>query len=365
MAKRYLFIPYSDKEEAKQLGARWDKKAQSWFIPDGLDEVMFSKWIDNRDPCIRFTDDLIAHGCLLRPGEPVCDGQTHRVQVEGDKGNVKSGFYVMHLDGVPNGYFMNNRTKDSFKNMYFNRGIEEREDPAVIKQRQEEIKKQQEAAEVEKKKKEQQIAIGLWKQMKHLRNTDSVTSPYFRKKRIPGSFFTFVSDDDSNLVTWIPLYDINKQLTTVQTISPEGEKRFVKGGKKSGSFHVVLGKIEPKDSTIIICEGYATAASIQYCLSAYNDVKVVAAIDAGNLLPVAVSLKNRYPNMRYLIAGDNDHLSDVNVGVQEATRAAEAIGAMVVIPKFADDDTGSDFNDLMISSGREVVVKSFVQALLV
>ena len=365
MAKRYLFIPYSDKEEAKQLGARWDKKAQSWFIPDGLDEVLFSKWIDNRDPCLRFTDDLIAHGCLLRPGEPVCDGQTHRVQVEGDKGNIKSGFYVMHLDGVPNGYFMNNRTKDSFKNMYLNRGIEEREDPVVIKQRQEEIKKQQEAAEAEKKKKEQQIAIGLWKQLKHMRNTDAVTSPYFRKKRIPGSFFTFVSDDDSNLVTWIPLYDINKQLTTVQTISPEGEKRFVKGGKKSGSFHVVLGKIEPEDSTVIICEGYATAASIQYSLIEHRDVKVVAAIDAGNLLPVAQSLKKRYSDKNFIIACDNDHLAEKNVGVDEGRKAAEAIGAKAVIPQFADGDEGTDFNDLMLSAGKDAVLKSFLTELLV
>ena len=38
--------------------------------------------------------------CGLRPDGPVqMDGQMHRVPVEGDKGNERSGAYVGHLDG--------------------------------------------------------------------------------------------------------------------------------------------------------------------------------------------------------------------------------------------------------------------------
>lgn len=362
---KYIYVPYSDKDEAKKLGARWDKKASSWFIPDGLNESLFSKWIDTREPSVRFADDLIAHGCLLRPGEPKCDGQSHRVQVVGDKGNIKSGFYVMHLDGVPNGYFMNNRTKDSFKNLYLNRGVDERESPEEIKKRQEEFRIQQARAEQERQKQERQVAMTIRQQLRKLSNTNEITSPYFKKKRIPGSVFTFVEGDKNGLTTWIPLYDVNKQLTTAQTISPEGEKRFVKGGRKHGSFHVVLGKIEQDDSTVIICEGYATAASIQYSLIEHRDVKVVAAIDAGNLLPVAQSLKKRYSDKIFIIACDNDHLAEKNVGVDEGRKAAEAIGAKAVIPQFGDADEGTDFNDLMLSAGKDAVLKSFLTELLV
>ena len=205
---KYIYVPYSDKDEAKKLGARWDKKASSWFIPDGLNESLFSKWIDTREPSVRFADDLIAHGCLLRPGEPKCDGQSHRVQVVGDKGNIKSGFYVMHLDGVPNGYFMNNRTKDSFKNLYLNRGVDERESPEEIKKRQEEFRIQQARAEQERQKQERQVAMTIRQQLRKLSNTNDITSPYFKKKRIPGSVFTFVEGDKNGLTTWIPLYDV-------------------------------------------------------------------------------------------------------------------------------------------------------------
>ena len=31
--KRYVHIPYADKNEAKALGARWDKEKKSWYIP--------------------------------------------------------------------------------------------------------------------------------------------------------------------------------------------------------------------------------------------------------------------------------------------------------------------------------------------
>jgi hypothetical protein len=31
----YLDVPYSEKDEAKKLGARWDPKAKSWYVPKG------------------------------------------------------------------------------------------------------------------------------------------------------------------------------------------------------------------------------------------------------------------------------------------------------------------------------------------
>ena len=31
----YLAVPYAEKNDAKKLGARWDKTAKSWYVPDG------------------------------------------------------------------------------------------------------------------------------------------------------------------------------------------------------------------------------------------------------------------------------------------------------------------------------------------
>ena len=40
----YLNVPYTEKNEAKALGAKWDRQAQAWFLPAGLDKAPFARW---------------------------------------------------------------------------------------------------------------------------------------------------------------------------------------------------------------------------------------------------------------------------------------------------------------------------------
>lgn len=39
-----LAVPFREKDEAKALGARWDRAAQSWTVPPGGDPDVFGKW---------------------------------------------------------------------------------------------------------------------------------------------------------------------------------------------------------------------------------------------------------------------------------------------------------------------------------
>lgn len=39
-----LAVPFREKDEAKALGARWDRAAQSWTVPPGADPAVFGKW---------------------------------------------------------------------------------------------------------------------------------------------------------------------------------------------------------------------------------------------------------------------------------------------------------------------------------
>lgn len=41
----YLNVPFREKNEAKALGAKWDRAQQSWFIPAGAELTKFAKWI--------------------------------------------------------------------------------------------------------------------------------------------------------------------------------------------------------------------------------------------------------------------------------------------------------------------------------
>ena len=41
-----LNVPYAEKDEAKDLGARWDPDLRKWFVPEGSDIRPFSRWFE-------------------------------------------------------------------------------------------------------------------------------------------------------------------------------------------------------------------------------------------------------------------------------------------------------------------------------
>lgn len=45
MARINLKVPFAEKDEAKSLGARWDKDLKTWYVPDGVDASLFAKWL--------------------------------------------------------------------------------------------------------------------------------------------------------------------------------------------------------------------------------------------------------------------------------------------------------------------------------
>jgi putative DNA primase/helicase len=42
--RHYINVPFKEKDEAKGLGARWDRQQQSWYVPPGVDTAPFAKW---------------------------------------------------------------------------------------------------------------------------------------------------------------------------------------------------------------------------------------------------------------------------------------------------------------------------------
>ncbi len=43
--KTYLEIPASHADQARALGARFDLSRKQWFCPDGIDLMLFAKWL--------------------------------------------------------------------------------------------------------------------------------------------------------------------------------------------------------------------------------------------------------------------------------------------------------------------------------
>jgi hypothetical protein len=40
-----LRVPLPEKDQARQLGARWDPQNSTWYVPDGVDATPLQKWI--------------------------------------------------------------------------------------------------------------------------------------------------------------------------------------------------------------------------------------------------------------------------------------------------------------------------------
>lgn len=139
----------------------------------------------------------------------------------------------------------------------------------------------------------------------------------------------------------IPLRDHHGNLHSLQSIGPDGTKRFMPGGRVKGCYHAI-GRPEGR---LVLAEGYATAATI------HEDTgdAVAVAFNSGNLLPVAQALRSKFPDLTLVVAADDDWKTAGNPGLTAATIAARAVGALLAVPQFGDlprATSDTDFNDL-------------------
>ena len=108
----------------------------------------------------------------------------------------------------------------------------------------------------------------------------------------------------------------------MQFIAPDGSKKFKTGTSKKGNYSAI-GR--PKDQTLLLCEGYATGASLHECAGHAAAV----CFDSGNMIYVAEALRKKYPDHKLVMCGDND---DSGVGQKAAQAAALAVGGLVALP---------------------------------
>ncbi|MGP5477552.1 zincin-like metallopeptidase domain-containing protein [Pseudomonas helleri] len=44
--RTYIHVPFKEKEQARELGAKWDRQESSWYIPSGVNKEVFSHWLN-------------------------------------------------------------------------------------------------------------------------------------------------------------------------------------------------------------------------------------------------------------------------------------------------------------------------------
>lgn len=153
----------------------------------------------------------------------------------------------------------------------------------------------------------------------------------------------------------VPLTDDKGVICSVQLIDESGRKTFLKGGRKKGLLWRPHGLSfdAGTEGAIGIAEGVATAMSV----SLLYGVPCVAALDAGNLLPCAETLRRQFPGHALRFYADKDASGVGEEKAKAAVRALALQGARcaVLLPPFTEEieaeftrrmgKAPTDFND--------------------
>lgn len=291
-------------------------------------------------PTDQFRAAMVGAG-LVPPDELIPDAALHRFPTSNRRGD-KSGWYVLHLDGIPAGGFG-----------CWREGVSQtwcaKSDTAMSDTEREAHRQRLEAIRAaradDKAHHQQQAAEQAARRWEAA--TPAAAHPYLTQKGVQANGTRCEGE-----ALLIPMRDAAGKLRSLQVIDPEGGKRFHTGGQVKGCYFSI-GK---PAGVLIVCEGYATGASIHEA----TGHAVAVAFSAGNLEAVAQLMRAKFPTARVIVAADDDHLTPGNPGMAKATAAALAVGGLVAVPVFPDfpeprPDKATDFNDLHQLAGLEAV----------
>ena len=281
-------------------------------------------------PDIQLKDAMLGAG--LKPPDAIhLDGKLHRFAsgTKGEAGHDKPGWYIAFADGVPAGRFGCWRSGIELTwRAEIGRSLTVAEEMAQSR-RLAEAKTKRDAEQ----KKTREVAANTVEIIWAEGSAASPEHPYLQRKGIKphGARVT----GDGRLM--VPLYTAEGELSSIQYIAGDGDKKYHPGGQ-TGSMFWMLGHLEDAD-TLYLAEGFATGATIQEvtgkpCAVAYS---------ASNLVAVAGILKIAHPTLDICIVADNDASG---VGQRYAEQASAKFGVRMTMPP-----TQGDANDYVQAGG--------------
>lgn len=278
-------------------------------------------------------------GLAIPPGLDVQAGAIRRFDdPEGSKGN-KAAWVRPFPDGL-GAVFGNWRTDQSYTWQKIRDRAMSKAETQVFRQQIEASRKEAESAREADYNAAAEKALRQWEAA-----SPATDAPYLRHKVIQPHG---TRQQGQSLL--VPVLDAQGAIQSLQTIQPDGSKRFLSGGRMAGG-RFWIGEPGP---VIVIAEGFATASAIHEAAH----VPVVVAFNAGNLLRVAQDVCKAYPKAHIILAGDEDiHPERENVGRLKATAAARAVDGKALFPKL--DGKACDWWDVRHEQGDEPILMAF------
>jgi putative DNA primase/helicase len=243
------------------------------------------------DPVQAFLSEMAGYG--LKPGSVDPSGSLVRFDVK--KRGDKAGWYVFYTGDICAGSFGNwqqdlkvswcSKQKSEMSEEERER-YQERVD-AIKRQRQAE----QERVHAEKRELANQIYNG---------SESATVHPYLEKKNVKAYG---LRTNRGDLV--IPAYDKDGIIHSLQFIKPNGEKKFLGGGRIEGCSFTI-----PGNEQLFICEGYATGATIHEATGG----TVICCFNIGNMIHVAREVRAVCQGHEIVICADNDRNTPGKIG---------------------------------------------------
>ena len=316
----------------------------------------------------QFIVAMKARNLMLANGQQlITDGHWHRCDAINKPNGKGDGSYQLHADGPAPWGLIRNWTDGKGTDYWrgeIGRSLTDAEQQAFDRVKEEAlIEAEQEATEYAANARE--LARRLWRDA----HAADDTHPYLQDKMVKPHGLRF----DGNLL--VPMYapDDDDGPVNLQFINDDGRKWYLKGGRAKGCFFHISGKLE----RVVVCEGFATGASIHEA----DGCCVAVAFSSGNLADVATMIRKElnstdtniwsaheetaaaqglrheqrqtFVDAELVIAADDDWQSKGNPGLMAAVGAARAAQALVAVPDFGNkrQKKQTDFNDLAV--GKE------------
>lgn len=276
---------------------------------------------------VDFHTVLIASGFVVDRVVP--DGKWHRVKTV-DKPKHRNGAYLLRIDGRT-GYFKNWATDQDFNTW--------KADGEVTQSAQRKNDALALAARTRNAKYQADQIKGMrayWRGLAPMRGGH----PYLTAKGLDMRGCNGLRVDGDLMV--IPIMR-DGLVMSLQTIAPDGEKRFMTGCPVKGGVYLLDRK-----SAVLTCfaEGFSTGLAVYQSI---EQSRVIVCFDAGNLVEVA---KHYHGRGLGVVCADNDWVTEqkikTNPGLVAATKAAEAMGCGVAYP---EDIEGTDWADVIAEFG--------------
>lgn len=271
-----------------------------------------------------FLESMKKAGITNLPSENIIpDGEIHRFYGSGKDKGRRNGWYVLSEEKKCGVFGDWAEDIKQYFNMPYSRTLSESEIAQIEANRADIEKKEREY----RKQRQEQVAFECQEEWNRLPEPDR-HHPYLVKKGLKNGYGCRQSD--TSLV--IPLFDENNRISSLQYISPNGDKQFKSEAKVKGCcFQIGSG------TPVFLAEGFATAAAI------YQETRkpCLAAFNADNLVNIA----KRFPNVTIIADNDKNHK-----GENSALKCQETYGTQFrLIPIINDGDTDAD--DFMLSGG--------------